>query len=158
MLQCSVVPETFHAGIVVPVLKDKRGDATDVNNYRAVTLSSCISKLFKTCILELYSDMLSTLPLQFGFKKKLGTRHALYALQSTVEYFVRNGSTVNVALLDISKAFDNVHNIKMFQKLLDLRLPPGIVELLAAWYGGSYASVRWRMCMSACFSLAAGVR
>jgi len=60
---------------------------------------------------------------------------------------------VNVALLDISKAFDNVHHIKMFQNLLDLGLPPGIVELLAVWYGG-----RWRMCMSACFSLAAGVR
>jgi len=46
----------------------------------------------------------------------------------------------------------------MFQKLLDLGLPPGIVELLAVWYGGSYACVRWHMCMSACFSLAAGVR
>jgi len=131
MMQCSVVPETFHAGIVVPVLKDKRGDVTDINNYRAVTLSSCISKLFEMCILELYGDMLSTLHLQFGFKKKLGTMHTLYALRSTVEYFVKNGSTVNVALLDISKAFDNVHHIKMFQKLLDLGLPPGIVELLA---------------------------
>jgi len=29
---------------------------------------------------------------------------------------------------------------------------------LAVWYGGSYACVRCRMCMSACFSLAAGVR
>jgi len=26
-------------------------------------------------------------------------------LQSTVQHFVKNGSTVNVALLDISKAF-----------------------------------------------------
>jgi len=30
-------------------------------------------------------------------------RHALCALRSTVKYFVRNGSTVNVAALDISK-------------------------------------------------------
>ena len=158
MMQCSVVPETFHAGIVVPVLKDKRGDVTDMNNYRAVTLSSCISKLFEMCLLELYGDMLSTSPLQFGFKKKLGTRHALYVLRSTVEYFVKNGSTVNVALLDISKAFDNVHHIQLFKKLLELGLPPGIVELLAVWYDGSYACVRWHMCMSACFSLTVGVR
>jgi len=88
----------------------------------------------------------------------MGTRHALYVLRSTVEYFVRNGSPVNVALLDISKAFDNVHHIKLFQKLLDLGLPPRIVELLAVWYGGSYACVRWRVCMSACFSLTVGVR
>jgi len=50
------------------------------------------------CILELYGDMLSTSPMQFGFKKKLGTRHALYVLQSTVQYFVKNGSTMNVAV------------------------------------------------------------
>ena len=62
------------------VLKDKRGDATDINNYRAVTLSSCISKLFEMCILELYGDMLTSSPLQFGFKKKLGTKHAVYVL------------------------------------------------------------------------------
>jgi len=59
--------------------------------------------------------MLSTSPLQFGFKKKLGIRHALYVLTSTVEYIVKNGSTVNVALLDISKAFDNVHHIKLLR-------------------------------------------
>jgi len=124
MLQCSVVPQTFLAGIVVPVIKDKRGDITDINNYRAVTLSSCISKLFEMCILELYGDMLATSPMQFWFKKKLGTRRALYVLQSTVQYFVKNGSTVNVALLDISKAFDNVHHTQLFQKLLDLGLLP----------------------------------
>jgi len=49
MMKYAVVPQTFHAGIVVPVLKDKRGDATDINNYRAVTLSWCISQLFEMC-------------------------------------------------------------------------------------------------------------
>jgi len=103
--------------------------------------------------------MLSTSSLQFGFKK-MGrpTRHALYALRRTVEYFVRNGSTANVAPLDIRKAFDNVRHTKLFPKLLDLGLPPGIVEPLAVWYGGCYACVPWRLCMSACFSLNVGVR
>jgi len=71
---------------------------------------------------------------------------------------VKNGSTVNVALLDISKAFDNVDHVKLFQQLLDVGLPPGIVELLAVWYGGSYACVRWQMCLSACYNLTVGVR
>jgi len=61
-------------------------------------------------------------------------------------------------LLDISKAFDNVHHTRLFQKLLDFGLPHGTVELLAVWYGGSYACVKGRMCMSTCFSLAVGVR
>jgi len=64
-----VVPEIFHACIVVPVLKDKQGYVTDINNYRAVTLSSCISKLFEMFILELYGDMLSTLPCSLGLRE-----------------------------------------------------------------------------------------
>jgi len=75
-------------------LKDKRGNATDINNYRAITLSPSISKLFEMCTLESFSEVLITSPLQFGFKKKLGTGHALFTLRCAV---VTNGSTVNVA-------------------------------------------------------------
>jgi len=58
MLQHSVVPATFHTGIIIPVVKDKRGDLTDITNYRAVTLSPCISKLYEMCVLELYGNLL----------------------------------------------------------------------------------------------------
>ena len=158
MLQHSVVPKAFHAGIIIPVVKDKRGDLTDITNYRAITLSPCISKLFEMCVLELYGELLLTSSLQFGFKKKLSTSHALYTLRRTVDYYVRNGSTVNVSLLDFSKAFDNVHHGVLFQRLLDVGLPAGIVKLLARWYDGTYACVRWGSCFSACFNVTAGVR
>lgn len=153
-----MVPQTFHAGLIVPVVKDKRGDLTDINNYRPITLSPCISKLFEMCILELYGDVLLTYPLQFGFKKKLSTSHALYTLRRTVEYYVNGGSTVNVALLDLSKAFDNVHRATLLQRLIDVGMPLGIVALLARWYGGAYACVRWGSSLSTCFSLSAGVQ
>ena len=74
MMQYSVVPRTFDAGIVVPVLKDKRGDVTDINNYSAVTLSSCISKLFEMCILDLYGDMLTY---KHHHRCSLGSRKSL---------------------------------------------------------------------------------
>jgi len=48
------------------------------------------------------------LSVQFGFKKKLGIGHALLTLRYAVDYYVTNGSTVNVALLDINKALDIV--------------------------------------------------
>ena len=40
--------------------------------------------------------------LQFGFKRKTGTSHAIYTLKSTVDYFVQNGSKVYVAFLDLT--------------------------------------------------------
>jgi len=82
------------------------------------------------CTLELFSEVFVTSPLQFGFKKKLETGHALFTLRCAVDYYVINGSTVNVALLDISKAFDRVCHVTMFRRLLNKGMPLNIVRLL----------------------------
>jgi len=52
------------------------------------SLSPSISKLFEMCTLELYLEVFVTTPLQFGFKKKLGTGHALFTLRFAVDYYV----------------------------------------------------------------------
>jgi len=41
------VPSKFCKGIILPLLKNKHGDATDINMYRGITLSPVISKLFE---------------------------------------------------------------------------------------------------------------
>ena len=122
---------------------DKHGDTGDINNYRASTLSPCISKLFEMCLLAQYSDVLQSSPVQFGFKKKLGCSHAIYTLQCVTDYFTSSGSTVNVSLLDLSKAFDRVNHAVLFRKLLCKGLPTNIVQLLYSWYSSGNAFVRW---------------
>ena len=37
------VPAQFGSGIIIPLIKDRMGDATKVDNYRAITLSCVIS-------------------------------------------------------------------------------------------------------------------
>ena len=158
MLKHCVVPQLFCNGVIMPIVKDKHGDTSDINNYRAITLSPCISKLFEMCLLEQYSDVLQSSPLQFGFKKKLGCSHAIYTLQCVTDYFTSSGSTVNVSLLDLSKAFDRVNHAVLFRKLLCKGLPTNIVQLLYSWYSSGNAFVRWRTGISQCFSLSSGVR
>jgi len=158
MMHYSVVSQAFNNRILIPILK-KRGNAADINNYRAITLSPpSISKLFEMCTLELYSEVFVTSSLHFGFKKKLGTGHALFTLRCAVDYYVTNGSTVNVAILDISKAFDRVCHVTMFRRLLNKGMPLNIVRLLATWYNGSCVCVGWGSAVSAYFSLTCGVR
>ena len=62
------------------------------------------------CLVEFFSDHLQTSDLQFGFKKQLGCANAIYALSSVIEYFTKNGSTINACFLDVSKAFDKVNH------------------------------------------------
>jgi len=57
-------------GVIIPILKDNNGDHSDINNYRGITLSSSVSKLFEKCLLDKYFDVFCTSPLQFGFQEK----------------------------------------------------------------------------------------
>ena len=72
MLELGHVPRDFHYGIIIPVIKDQCGDISSANNYRGITLSPAISKLFEMCIMDKFGHLLVTLDPQFGFKKSLG--------------------------------------------------------------------------------------
>jgi len=47
--------------------------------------------------------------LQFGFKQNMGCSDAIFAVKSTVNYFVERGSCVYAATLDMKKAFESVN-------------------------------------------------
>jgi len=45
------VLNSFGTGIVVPLIKDKAGDLSSVENYRPITLSPIISKIFESVLI-----------------------------------------------------------------------------------------------------------
>ena len=99
MLTHSYVPEDFGFGIIIPIVKDARGDVASLDNYRPITLCPVMSKVFEYLLIELYSEHFSTDDLQFGFKKNLGCSNAIFVLQQTVQYFNDRGSNVYIASL-----------------------------------------------------------
>jgi len=91
-------------------------------------------------------------------QKKLSCSHAVYTLRTVTDFYVNGQSTVNVALLDLSKAFDMVNHMTLFSKLMRLRIPPMVLKLLMSWYICSMAYVKWGAFTSYCFQLLHGVR
>ena len=49
ILDTGIVPDTWTIGLIVPIYKNK-GDIHDPDNYRGITLLSCIGKLFTMVI------------------------------------------------------------------------------------------------------------
>ena len=78
MLMHGYLPVNYGSGIVVPILKDKCGDLSSVDNYRPVTLSPVIAKIFECVLLIKYGDFLISDNRQFGFKKQLGYHNAIF--------------------------------------------------------------------------------
>ena len=85
MLQHSYVPTEFLNGVITPIVKDSQGDSTSPSNYRGVTLSCLPAKLFELLIQIKTGHLLGTDDLQFGFKSRTSSSHALYAMKSTID-------------------------------------------------------------------------
>ena len=86
MLNHACVPNAFGYDIVIPIVKDKRGDLSSLDNYRPITLSPVISKIFESMLLVKLSLHFNTDDLQFGFKPGLGCSNAIFALRQVVEF------------------------------------------------------------------------
>jgi len=86
MVVHSFVSHCFGMGFVIPLVKDKSGNLTSVENYRAITLGPVIAKVFESIVTVVCKQELQTDDLQFGFKKGMGCRptDAIFLCRSTI--------------------------------------------------------------------------
>jgi hypothetical protein len=118
---------------IVPLVKCKSGDLTDVNNYRAIALSNAISKLLASviaCVINADSQLDYN---QFGFKPGHSTIHCVRVYSKvllTIRLYVSRGSHVSTCFVDFSKAFDRVNYWKLFNMLLDDAVNSNVVGVL----------------------------
>ena len=158
MLKHGFVPSEFKFGFMIPLVKDVQGNHSDVANYRGITISPIISKIFEHVLKIMFGDHLTTSTLQFGYKSKSATNHALFCLKQTVDYYINNGSRVYCSFLDASKAFDRLVHSGLFIKLIERNVPKVFLDIIIVWHDGLYCQVRWDNHYSNWFPVSAGVR
>ena len=159
MIFSGYVPDDFGVGILIPIPKsDSTCGTHKLENFRGITLSPVISKIFEHCILLVCSEYFVTSDNQFGFKSKVGCSHAIYTLRHVIDYHARNYSTLNMCFVDVSKAFDRVSHPALFIKLLNRNVPRIIVIVLHNWYTNLSNYVQWGNHRSDVFTITAGVR
>ena len=100
---------------VIPTFKEKGSELLS-SNYRPISLLSNINKIIEKLMHERLYDFLTKhnciYELQFGFRKKHSTIHALMKLTDNIRHSLDNGSFSCGIFIDLQKAFDTVdHNI-----------------------------------------------
>ena len=158
MLNHAFVPNQFHLGTIIPIIKDRQGKDYDTNNYRGITISPILSKLLEHTLKITYGAFLELSEYQFGYKKKRSTSHALFCLKETINYYIDRGSRVYCSFLDASKAFDWLVHSGLFIRLMEREIPVQFLRLLISWYGGLMCRVKWDGHLSNWFAIKAGVR
>jgi len=152
------IPQSLMDTIIVPLVKDKKGNLNTKDNYRPLAITCIISKIFEILILNRYRNLFGTSDNQFGFKSKLCTEMCIFALKQVTDYYVNLGSPMYTCYLDASKAFDKINHWILFSKLLDKNMPNIIVRFLLVWYTKQNFFLRWSGHLSEPFTVSNGVR
>ena len=116
-----------------------------------------INKVFEHIIIERLEICLWTNDNQFGFKSGHSTDLCIYALTEFIESFKSHSTSVYVAFLDASKAFDKISHGTLFRKLIHRGVPLYLVMILCYWYQKQEMTVRWGACISDSFKVTNGV-
>lgn len=161
VMETGIVPEQFGLSYTIPLLKGNTGSMSKhltANDFRGISISPAISKVFENCVLQRYKNFFITSDNQFGFKKFTGCSQAIYTVRQTVEYYNNSGSTVNLCALDLTKAFDKVNHFGLFTKLMKRAVPVMVIKVLEYWFRICKTCVRFGSSVSSFVPLKCGVR
>ncbi|MES9880604.1 MAG: reverse transcriptase family protein [Sedimenticola sp.] len=131
-------------GLIVTLHKGGNKRKDDPNNYRAITLSSSILKLYERLILEKItseSDSSRLSNLQGGFQKGMGCIMTSFLLRESILYAKENHSKLYVCFLDVQKAFDTVWHDALFYKLDMMNVDSAIIRSIMDMYEGAECRV-----------------
>ena len=138
--------------------KDLNKNLCDSENYRGISLYSCINKVIEWIILMKFQKIFISCELQFSYKKNHSTTICTTVLKEVVKYYFERKGVVQCALLDATKAFDRVNLDILFDILLKRGLPVPVTRLLLDMYSRQTVRTSWNNQYSDTFSVTNGVR
>ena len=112
-------PDILKIAKTIPIFK--KGSRLQVSNYRPISLLSNLNKILEKLVhsrvyafLEEHNCLYS---LQFGFRKKHSTNHALIEITETIRQALDSKKIACGVFVDLQKAFDTVNHDILIAKL-----------------------------------------
>ena len=136
LMQLEYFPEFWTNGLITPIFK--KGDNHNLNNYRGITVLSCLGKLFTKLLNDRltkwveYENKLTES--QFGFRKGRGTIDSIFVLQGLIDILFSQGKKCYVCFIDYSKAYDLIDRTAMYTKLIKTGISSKYVNLIKSFY------------------------
>ena len=118
MLTYGFNPKDLLLPTIISIPKDNQGSMISSDNYRDISLSNSICKLYDYVFIDLNMDYLKTDDMQFTFKNNHSTVLCTAVYIETINHYMHEGSDVYSCLIDASKAFDRVHWGKLVSILI----------------------------------------
>ena len=143
--ETGIVPPAWLNSTIQPIYKGK-GDKNDPNNYRGITLQSCIAKAFAKIINNRLSNYLESNSLlhdeQNGFRKGRCCQDHISSLYFIIENRKLSKQDTYACFVDFRKAFDSVPRELLWNKLLHIGINNNIHASIKALYTNTRSSIK----------------
>ena len=130
-LSTGIIPKKLKTGLIVPIFKN--GGRQTAKNYRPVSLTSHLVKVFERVIVRKMVEYMEENELynrrQHGFRKGRSCVSQLIEQHAEILDSMCNGHAVDVVYLDFAKAFDKVDHGLLIKKLASI----GVGRELLTW-------------------------
>ena len=145
ILNTGRVPTQWCTGIILPMYTNK-GSHDHPNDYRGITLLSCLEKLFTNIINNRLAQYLEDDNIlgeeQAGFRAGYSTLDYMFVLHCLVDIYQYQTKRVYCAFVDYKKAFDLIDRSSIWLKLITVGVKGRIFRVVYSIYANAKSCVR----------------
>jgi hypothetical protein len=112
------LPQQWKESIIVPI--HKKGDKTECNNYRGISLLSTAYKILSNILLARLTPYVSEIigDHQCGFRRNRSTTDQIFYIRQILEKKWGYNGTVHQLFIDFIKTYDSVKRVVLWSILL----------------------------------------
>ena len=152
------LPEEWKGSIIVPI--HKKGDKTDCNNYRGISLLPTTYKFLSSILLlrlipyakEVLGDN------QCGFRRNRSTTDHILCIRQIRQKKWEYNEAVHQLFIDFKKAYDSVRREVLYNILTEFGIPMNLVRLIKICLTETCSRVRVGKNLSDMFPIRNGLK
>ena len=160
VLKSGHFPDDWNLGLIR--LIHKGNEINDPNNYRGITLNSCLGKLFCKVLSNRLAPKLEEYNVyckeQAGFRKNQRTTDHIYLLHRIIRKYISQNQYLYTCFVDFSKAFDSLWRLALMKKLSDVGIHGNFLNIIKSIYSTTMNSIIYENTLSPVFPSNVGVK
>ena len=134
-LDSGLIPEDLLSQTIIPIFK--KDNKSLASNYRPISLTSHLIKIFERILRSKLIDHLETnnliTPQQHGFRRYRSTLTQLLHHFDLILQILESNNNADTLYLDLSKAFDKVNHQTLLQKLEQMKITGKILTWIRSF-------------------------
>lgn len=151
-------PEHWTKAIINPI--HKKGDKSNPDNYRGISLLDCTYKIFSKILYNRIKEQLDQElgDYQGGFRPWRSCAEQILTLKLVMAYYKQRNKPLSITFIDFKKAYDSIHRPSLLKILRHFGLHPKLIKLIELTLTNTTSKIKFRGELSEPFLIRTGLR